>query len=34
MIELEYYKSYKGPNLTLAKIWTHESKKEKTLPNM
>ena len=28
MIELEYYRDYKGPNLTLAKIWTHESEKE------
>ena len=28
MIELEYYRDYKGPNLTLAQIWNHESEKE------
>ena len=28
MIELEYYNEYKGPELTLAQIWKHESEKE------
>jgi hypothetical protein len=23
MIDSDYYKNYKGPNLTLAQIWTH-----------
>ena len=32
MIELEYYRDYEGPELTLAQIWKHESKK-KTLRN-
>ena len=29
MIESEYYKDYRGPELVLAQIWTHESEKEK-----
>ena len=29
MIESEYYKKYRGPELVLAQIWTHESEKEK-----
>ena len=28
MIETEYYKEYRGPDLVLAQIWTHEIKKE------
>ena len=33
MIELEYYRDYKGPNLTLAK-YGHMKVKKKTLLNM
>ena len=29
MIELDYYKDYRGPELVLAQIWTHETEKEK-----
>ena len=28
MIELDYYRNYKGPNLILAQVWKHESEKE------
>ena len=28
MIHSDYYQNYKGPELTLAQIWTHETKKE------
>jgi len=28
MIYSEYYRDYKGPDLTLSQIWTHETKKE------
>ena len=28
MIELDYYKDYRGPDLVIAQIWTHESEKE------
>ena len=27
MIDCDYYKNYKGPNLTRAQIWTHGDKK-------
>ena len=27
MIDCDYYKNYKGPNLTLAQIWTHGEEK-------
>ena len=28
MIDLDYYKNYKGPHLILAQIWINEDKKE------